>query len=69
MDVTKAIATIAQKQGVTEKQVRVDMVVAIHQAFLVKEPAFTIYFGNREPSPEEFIRTIVKGITSPIRQQ
>ena len=69
MDVTKAIATIAQKQGITEKQVRADMVVAIHQAFLAKEPAFTILFENREPSPEEFINTITKDITSITLQQ
>ena len=69
MDVTKAIATIAQNQGITEKQVRADMVVAIRQAFLAKEPAFTALFGNREPSPEEFINTIAKDITNPTRQQ
>ena len=45
------------------------MVVAIHQAFLAKEPAFTILFGNREPSPEEFINTIAKDITNPARQK
>ena len=69
MDVTKAIATIAQKQKISEKQVRADMVVAIHQAFLANEPAFTILFGNREPSPEEFINIIAKDITNPTRQQ
>ena len=69
MDVTKAIATIAQKQGITEKQVRADMVVAIHQAFLAEESAFTILFGNREPSPEEFINTIAKDITNTTHQQ
>ena len=69
MDVTKAIATIAQKQGITEKQVRADIVVAIHKAFLANGPAFTILFENREPSPEEFINTITKDITSITLQQ
>lgn len=56
MDTAKTIETVARRQGISSRQVRADMIVAIHRAFLAHEPAFTMLFGNREPSPEEFMR-------------
>lgn len=60
MNSSKAIMTIAQEQGISEAQARADMIVAIHHAYLAKKPAFTILFGDREPSLEEFIQEMAK---------
>lgn len=58
MDAAKAIEELAKQRGLSTEQVRADMIVAIHQAFLAKKQEFTILFGDREPSPEEFIKEI-----------
>lgn len=55
MDITNAIKEIAKENGVSEAQVRADMIVAIHQAYLAGKPEFKVLFGDREPSVEEFI--------------
>ena len=68
MDATKAIAAMAKKKGTKEKQIRTDMMVAIHQAYLAKEPSFMLFFGNREPSPEEFISVIANDLSSKMIQ-
>lgn len=63
MDAAKAIEELAKQRGLSAEQVRADMIVAIHQAFLAKKPEFTILFGDREPSPEEFIQAIAQDFT------
>ena len=62
MNAAKAIEAIAQERKISVKQVRADMIVAIHQAFLAKKPEFTIIFGDREPSPEEFLEAMAKEV-------
>ena len=63
MDITKEIKTIAREQGISAAQVRADMILAIHQAYLAGTPAFRVIFGNREPSIEEFITEIAKDVS------
>lgn len=60
MDATKAIEELAKQRGLSTAQVRADMIVAIHQAFLAKKPEFTILFGDKEPSPEVFLSTVAQ---------
>lgn len=62
MNATKTIEEIALKRKTSVKQVRADMIVAIHTAFLAKKPEFTIIFGDREPSPEEFLEVMAKEV-------
>ena len=46
---------VALQNGVSEEEVREEIKKAIHDAYLQKSPAFVSAFGDREPSPEEFI--------------
>lgn len=63
MDITNEIKAIAREQGISATQVRADMIVAIHRAYLVGTPAFRVIFGDREPSIEEFITEIAKDVS------
>lgn len=58
MDTQKAIEKIAWENNISVKQARADMIVAIHKAYLAGTPEFKIIFGDREPSPEEFIQVL-----------
>ncbi|MBR0409190.1 MAG: hypothetical protein IJI53_14250 [Clostridia bacterium] len=62
MNATKAIEAIAKERKMSVKQVRSDMIVAIHKTYLAKKPEFTIIFGDREPSPEEFLEVMAKEV-------
>lgn len=55
MNAAKAIEAIARERKTSVKQVRADMIAAIHKAYLAGKPEYKIIFGDREPSPEEFI--------------
>lgn len=58
MNAKNAIETIALENKISVNQARADMIVAIHKAYLVGTPEFKILFGDREPSPEEFIEAL-----------
>ena len=58
MNTEKAIEIIARENKISVKQARADMIVAIHKAYLAGTPEFKIIFGDREPSPEEFIEAL-----------
>ncbi len=63
MNTSKMIQAIAREQGISAAQARVDMIVAIHRAYLAGTPAFRLIFGNREPSIEEFVTEIAREVT------
>ena len=56
----EAIRMIAQKNGMTEQQVRDEMELAIDSGYSNPDPSVQRYwrstlFANRKPSPEEFM--------------
>ncbi len=56
----EAIRMIAQKNGMTEQQVRDEMELAIDSGYSNPDPSVQSYwrstpFANRKPSPEEFM--------------
>ena len=56
------IRMVAEKNGVSEEEVRSEMEKAIHEAYLLKSPGFIKAFGDREPSVEEFIEQTVMDV-------
>jgi hypothetical protein len=58
------LKTIARQQGVSVAEVRSDLQVAIEMARNNPDPQtqekYRKYFGNRTPTPEEFIYTMTK---------
>ena len=58
MNAKETIEAIARENKISAKQARADMIVAIHKAYLAGSPEFKIIFGDREPSPEEFIEAL-----------
>ena len=58
MNPKNAIEAIARENKISVKQARADMIVAIHKAYLAGSPEFKIIFGDREPTPEEFIEAL-----------
>ena len=65
MNTAEAIEALARRQGTSEAQVRADMIVAIHLAYMAKNPAFAMLFDDHEPSPEEYIARIVQDVSRP----
>ena len=63
MGIMNEIKAIARGQGISAAQVRADMILAIHRAYLAGTPAFRVIFGNREPSIEEFVTEIAREVT------
>lgn len=62
MDMKEVIKQIALKNGVSEEEVREEMEISIHEAYLQKAPAFVETYGGREPSLEEFLENMVKQV-------
>ena len=56
------IRKVAAQNNVSEAEVREEMKKTIHEAFLQKSPAFVEAFGDREPTPEEFIKMMTDQI-------
>ena len=58
---------IAIDKGLSVQQLRADMVVAIHTAVLSDNQAARTYFrsvfGEKEPTPEEFIMRLAEEVT------
>ena len=65
MEPDRTFAIIAEQEGLSIQQVRADMIAAIHQAYLEGKPEFKVIFGDREPTPEEFIQAIAKDLIHP----
>lgn len=64
--INKLYKQIAQKKGVSEKEVKEEMEYAIKSARNNSDPViqaeFSKRFGNKTPTPEEFILALSKEI-------
>ena len=60
METGKAIKRIALKNKLSAKQVRADMIAAIHVAYLADRSKFQRIFGDHEPLPEEFMEAMAR---------
>lgn len=56
------ISKVAAQNDVSEAEVREEIEKAIHEAFLQKSSAFVEAFGDRESTPEEFIKMMADQI-------
>ncbi|HBG0928530.1 TPA: hypothetical protein KPF62_002051 [Clostridioides difficile] len=63
-DTKKLLKVIARKHGISVAEVRAEMQATIDEARNNPDPEkqaeFRKYFGDRTPTPEEFIYTVTK---------
>lgn len=60
------LKAVAQAHGVSVEEVQSEMVATINLAWnnpnLEKQANFRRYFGNKAPTPEEFVRVMAKKV-------
>lgn len=63
-DMLKVIEQVARENGISVEECRREMELAIQSASVNPNDEFTKLFGNKNPSPEEFILKILCGDNS-----